>query len=532
MYETKEWTRRARTPAIAKHDYKFMSSTKHSKNDIKYPMYGRGKDPNMDFMSYMYNPRLVNKSLFEEEAVSPGRKQYEKKYEKYLREKEVKTPEVKERRWKNFDTGVKGRPRMKLPEHLMGHAKPIRSVVKKNGKKSELLLIFNVKEKEVFVVLREMYNKLDVNNENSVDFNKILNELTDNTKLQDIFSIEDPLELEEESNELELEKPGFITWQELLQLFFKHNPINLESKKEIQKKRPKKKKTKKRKSEQKLPLPPSLARHEFKITVPQPPKFENREKNKKTSIRQQKLIEMFNEEKQEEDKYRNYLIKANPIPITTSQPLYEQIVEEQKRHSEEVKALSCEITKAREKPFSFYERDKELSAKRAVIDNDPLRHVKPFKANPVPDFVRFEMLPEIQRQEEELRELRRQRAYELAKLAHSPPRMEMYEKKEVEVREMEFTFCPKVDVTVPDFKSKQEEFQRELEKVKQNKILTVPEPFNLSSSSKHKHNCQTTHPNITHKTKEEIKEAKREQIRQKLEETRMKLEYKAMKVTI
>ena len=512
-----------------------MTNIKHSKNDIKYPRYGRGKDPNMDFISYMYNPKLlsVNRSLFEDQVVTPGRKRYERKYEKHLRKKEIKTPEAKERRWRNFDTGVKGRPRMKYPEHLMGYPKSkenIKKVVRKSVNKDKLFLRFNTKEKELFIAVREIYNKLDVENKNSVGFNEILNELALNTKFKDIFSIENPLELEGELNELELEKPEFLTWQELLRLLFKHKPINFESKREIKRKKiPKKQKIKEKKSEQKLPLP----RHEFKITVPEPPKFEKREKSKKISIRQQNLIKMLNEEKEEEDRYRNYLIKANPVPITTTQPLYNQIVQEQQRRSEEVKALSREIAEARERPFSFYERDKDLYTKRNIVPNDPLKNIKPFKANPVPDFVLVEMLPEIQRQEEELRELRKQRAYELAKLAHCP--LKMYEKREVEVNGMEFTFSPKVGGPVPDFKSEQKEFQRELEKVKQSKILTVPEPFNLSSSGKHKHNCQTTYSTISsfHKTKEEqisAKKEKREQIKKKLEEAKMVLEFKAVKV--
>lgn len=475
-------------------------------------------------------------------AATPGRKQYEHKYEAYLKERRV--PKAKERKWQNYDESVKGRPRTKLPAHLMGFTKPKepikktplpKKLVKKN---KDTILNFKAREKSLFTALRDMYNKLDAGCENSVNTNDFLNELVENTHLKELLSIDDPLELEEGLNEIEVKIEGYLTWEELLQLVFKRVGDNEDTadylimetnKKRTPKKTPKKVKDEK-KSAQKLPLP----KHEFKITVPQPPKFEDRERRKKgeVSIRQRRLIEMLNEEKEEEDMYRNYLIKANPVPVTTTQPLYEQLVEEQQRRSEEIKALSRKITKAREKPFSFYERNKNFHAKRAEAAAnyvpEPLREAKPFRANPVPDFVRFEMLPEIQRQEEELRELRKQRAFALAKSAHSPPRMEMHENNRVrEEQALDFTFHPAAARPVPDFRTQHETFQHELDTVRRTRTLTVPQPFNLSLSGRRKHVCRAA--SVSRSADLPGKEkAGREALRQRLEEARMMVERKVI----
>ena len=71
---------------------------------------------------------------------------------------------------------------------------------------------------------------------------------------------------------------------------------------------------------------------------------------------------MLEEKKQEEDIYRKWVFKANKIPTTTTDNLYDKITKENEERRAEVKRLSMALTKQNEKPFSFYEREKEKKA--------------------------------------------------------------------------------------------------------------------------------------------------------------------------
>ena len=53
---------------------------------------------------------------------------------------------------------------------------------------------------------------------------------------------------------------------------------------------------------------------------------------------------MLNWKKQREDELVGYKFKANEIPKTTSEPLYEKIMEENEQRRQDVKAKSKEIT--------------------------------------------------------------------------------------------------------------------------------------------------------------------------------------------
>lgn len=66
---------------------------------------------------------------------------------------------------------------------------------------------------------------------------------------------------------------------------------------------------------------------------------------------------MLKEKEQSDLQYKSYVFRANEIPRTTKEPLYEKLMREKEERRLEVKRLSMAITKQTEKPFSFYERD-------------------------------------------------------------------------------------------------------------------------------------------------------------------------------
>ena len=69
---------------------------------------------------------------------------------------------------------------------------------------------------------------------------------------------------------------------------------------------------------------------------------------------------MLQEKENKEKELTKVKFKANKIPKTTLQPLYQQITEQNEQRRIEVRRLSMALTKQNEKPFSFYERDKGL----------------------------------------------------------------------------------------------------------------------------------------------------------------------------
>ena len=67
---------------------------------------------------------------------------------------------------------------------------------------------------------------------------------------------------------------------------------------------------------------------------------------------------MIAEKKIQEENTLKYQIRSKPIPPEVLIPRYKSIVESNDMRRLAVKNNSIALTKEREKPFSFYERDK------------------------------------------------------------------------------------------------------------------------------------------------------------------------------
>ena len=77
-------------------------------------------------------------------------------------------------------------------------------------------------------------------------------------------------------------------------------------------------------------------------------------------------------------------------------PRYQQIMDNNEERRLRVKQQSIEITKQREAPFSFWERDKVKMAKKRDADAGLVADCKrpAFKANRMPDFSSIQIYAE------------------------------------------------------------------------------------------------------------------------------------------
>ena len=168
------------------------------------------------------------------------------------------------------------------------------------------------------------------------------------------------------------------------------------------------------------------------MTVPQPYEFDEREKDKKhrgKTIREQKLEQMLREKEEEIIEVKSYVFRANDIPRTTREPLYEKITKSNEERRAEVRRLSMALTKQNEKPFAFYERDKDKPKTLETEIPETMRH-PPFRANKIPWKVLVPLYKRMVDKIEYEREIRIKKNAELSlSLAKLPPRMEDDERK-------------------------------------------------------------------------------------------------------
>ena len=94
--------------------------------------------------------------------------------------------------------------------------------------------------------------------------------------------------------------------------------------------------------------------------------------------------------KQQEDEILKYKFQAKDVPKHAKVELFKQIMESNEERRKMVKSNSVAITLQREKPFSFYKRDKE-NQKKPKKRNKYQREKFVFKANPIPAHVHMKI---------------------------------------------------------------------------------------------------------------------------------------------
>lgn len=178
--------------------------------------------------------------------------------------------------------------------------------------------------------------------------------------------------------------------------------------------------------------------------------------------------------------------KPNKIPEEVKIPLFDAINKEQEAKREEVKRKSLEITKANERPFSFYERD--LEAKKA---KDNIKHEK-VKAksfvNPIPWKVTVPLYEKMVTEDIAAREERVSRAAQESLTKSSlPPRMQQYEetRKQRENQPVQYSVSESFKAKdVPNFSKQQKAFKKALESKKAAKRPVETQPFEFASDKR------------------------------------------------
>ncbi|KRX08049.1 hypothetical protein PPERSA_06227 [Pseudocohnilembus persalinus] len=239
----------------------------------------------------------------------------------------------------------------------------------------------------------------------------------------------------------------------------------------------------------------------FKITVPEPYKFDKREKNRKEFIVERRLKEDLQKAKEQEDAIVKIpgTFRANKIPKhVKDRHLLEKIEHAQEKRREQVRQQSKQMTKLNENPFSFYYRDQDKEHKYHCFDpnEEEVKQFEHFHANPAPWYTRVLMLERMYKEKEEKsRAYVQKRMKELQQMSKLPKSvknmMTRLAAKEQERKSKmnnfthgEFTFQPPKAKPIPDFERLHQEFQESLDSVKQNKALTQPIEFNFQETRK------------------------------------------------
>ena len=191
--------------------------------------------------------------------------------------------------------------------------------------------------------------------------------------------------------------------------------------------------------------------------------------------------------------------RAQPVPAATFLPLYDDIVDKNKRRSEHVREINKAILKATEKPFSFVKREEmkkhqKDEERRKIMKQQEKEETNrsSFKARPPPRHNDDLSLADRLTEQDEYRKIRKKlRAAELLAKSRLPPRMEARSnvtpaaksrQKCRKSRARKPQFRPNINTEVPDFDALHWEFEKELRKRKKERQPTVVEPFNLKTA--------------------------------------------------
>ena len=163
--------------------------------------------------------------------------------------------------------------------------------------------------------------------------------------------------------------------------------------------------------------------------MPKPFAFDIRDSVKPKTIRERKVEQMVMEKQMGEDGMLKHQFRSKPVPAAVLVPRYQSILDKNEERRMKVKQDSIAITKAREAPFDFWERDKaKMEAKRNADANAGLVadcRRPAFKATEIPAFCSFPFYEKDLQQKELEREKRiKKKAEESYARAKMPSRME------------------------------------------------------------------------------------------------------------
>ncbi|KAB0804652.1 hypothetical protein PPYR_01622 [Photinus pyralis] len=231
------------------------------------------------------------------------------------------------------------------------------------------------------------------------------------------------------------------------------------------------------------------------ITIPKPFQMTVRDE-------ENKIVDdiMLTVQKPQEEKHE--LFRANPVPIESRIPMFNQIIAQQERRSEIVKQKSKETLKSQMRPFSFTRREEEIQAltKRLskssptiFLDDDVPIKMKQFKAKPIPKGLFSNYVYQKMHEDEFYRALQRKiRAEEMLQRASLPPSMARREKLKPKpiiclrsFKHLESDVSSPKSSEVPNYKASHERLEKELDDLKNDFITTSPVAFNFKTSKRH-----------------------------------------------
>ncbi|XP_053140244.1 protein FAM161A isoform X4 [Hemicordylus capensis] len=228
------------------------------------------------------------------------------------------------------------------------------------------------------------------------------------------------------------------------------------------------------------------------VTVPEPFQMTIREaKKKKQNIKSKSLIELENsflKKQLEEEAECQKKFRANPVPAYVFVPLYHEIMQQNEERRKSIRERRREILLASQKPFQFIEREaqKKEMRKMQLRDLSEPEKKKVFKAKPVPKFVYSSEVNEKLKEEELYREIRiRVRSEELLRNSSLPNSRlgnrgaDKHRQQDCLEQSEELEHKPRTKLKIPDFEKLHQKFQKQLQKQKNVKNITVCEPFKL-----------------------------------------------------
>ncbi|KAK1154923.1 protein FAM161B-like [Acipenser oxyrinchus oxyrinchus] len=196
---------------------------------------------------------------------------------------------------------------------------------------------------------------------------------------------------------------------------------------------------------------------------------------------------------QSEPEISSGIIRANPMPRSTTVPLYQRLLEESQHRRTAQRQERRDFLLKTQKPFTFAERE------------EPRRD-------------REEEIPEQSRHHRRRRWSMKEILEKSSQLSSARP----LQRSESEFWDPDVTFRPHIHENVPDFPRLHRKFQEKLDEVRSEKVPTVPRPFRL---------------HVTRSTRERILEGLRQdrererQERQRRDRRSRKKEPESRKVT-
>ncbi|XP_042323646.1 protein FAM161B [Sceloporus undulatus] len=241
------------------------------------------------------------------------------------------------------------------------------------------------------------------------------------------------------------------------------------------------------------------------ITIPQPFKMTLREARKKSQLlKSHTLLELetttYKKQSQEEAECQKQF-RAQPVPAHIYLPLYQEIMEKNEMRRQVETQKRRELLLSMQKPFSFQEKEekRKVAIRQKLLDiMGSANKTAPKVMKKIPRSTFEPMFGDKLKEAELLRKIRIQmRAKDLLESSWAPielgnrQRQKQYQiatknrEQKLSFLQENFSFKPRINTSVPDFKGLYWAFQRDALSKREIKEATHNKPFQLRTSNLH-----------------------------------------------